>query len=390
MTRPAKITTRFQWVRNTSVIILCLYYYLSLFRQANSISGLDVAQGARVLLTLFFVIVAVQLILNVHVVYAAFQRSRTSFLTILLCVSIFTLITRQSWLIIPFLLFLSFSDNSLRVLAKKLFISSAICFAAVISLGLFLPDLGRGVVDKSYSVASLIGTNANSLGFPNSNQPLLYFLVLVINGAFLFETKKERRLYALIMFVVASIIFAATLSVTGYICVAIFLGFYSMPADRYLKVARVIIPMIIALALISTPLVATRYGQDNKGYSNKVLANRPYLWNLRVSDGAYSNVIGNTDRFQSKSVEDESGYTLDNQYLLLIARYGWLSLLITLYVYFGGVRRVTNMATMAGLLSLSVYFVFESVMFILVLCIIPVVMIDTKNAKMSTEIGRQI
>lgn len=381
MKSPNRVTARFQWMRNTSVGILCLYYYLSLLRDASGFLGVNIGQATGILLISFLLITFIQLLLNAHVVYSVFQRSRLSFLMILSSVFLFTVLTKQSWLMIPFLLFLSYADESFKVLSKKLFIYSSICFISVVSLGIYLPGLGREVIDKSYSVASLFGTNANSLGFPNSNQPLLYFLVISINGAFLFTSTKHRRLYALTMFMIATGLFAVTLSVTGYICVSVFLMLYSFATDRYLKIAPVIIPAIVFSAILFTPLVASRYGYDNRIATNQMLANRPYLWNLRVSDGAYKNFIGNADNFQSKSAEDKNGYTLDNQYLLLIARYGWVALLVFIYIYFIGIREITSLAIASGLLSLSIYFVFESVMFILVLCILPVIMINAKTIK---------
>lgn len=126
--------------------------------------------------------------------------------------------TKESWLLIPFILFLSFADGKFKSLAKYLFVFSIICFIGVVAIGFAVPDIGRAVVDKSYSVASIFGTEANSLGFPNSNHPLLYFTMIVINGAFLYSEKKQRRIYALVMFAIATILFLTTLSVTGYIC----------------------------------------------------------------------------------------------------------------------------------------------------------------------------
>ena len=367
-------------MRKISVAVLCVYYYLSLFRQSSDILGFNVDLAARTILWLFFIFVFIQLLLNLRIVYSTYQRSRLGFISVLLCVFAFTFFTQESWLLIPFLLYLSFADNSFRSLAKQLFIFSSICFVVVIILGLFLPAIGREVVDKSYSLASIIGTNANSLGFPNSNQPLLYLMIIAMNGAFLFTKKKERKQFALILFVIATAIFVATLSLTGYICILFFLGAYAFSSAHLFRIARIAIPIIAITAIILTPIIALEYGQDNGNFMNEALSKRPYIWNLRISDGAYSNIIGNADKFQSKDNEDKSGYTLDNQYLLLVARYGWVILLFFFYIYFIGVQKITNPAIISGLFALSIYFIFESVMFILVLSIIPVIMFNSKIA----------
>jgi hypothetical protein len=363
-----------------SVATICIYYYLSLFRQESSILGFNVEHAAITILWLFFILVFLQLLLNLRLIYSIYAHSRLSFVVVLLCVIAFTLLTQQSWLLIPFLLYLSFSDNSFRLLAKQLFIFSSICFTAVIVTGLVLPDVGREVVDKSYSFASIIGTSASSLGFPNSNHPLMYLTVIAINGAFLFTKRRERRLYALTLFIIATAVFIATLSLTGYICISIFLFAYAFSTKKVFRVTRALIPLVAATALIMTPLIAQNYGQGNGNPVNEALSTRPYLWNLRVTDGAYSNIIGNSDNFQSKSVDDTSGYTLDNQYLLLIARYGWVIFMTFFYIYFVRAQKITNPAIISGLLALSIYFMLESMMFILVLSIVPVMMIGSKMA----------
>lgn len=381
MKKQLETTFRYSWMRNFSVVILCFYYYLSLFRQEFNVLGFDVNLVANMVLWLFFIIVVINLLLNLSKVYSVYQHSRFGFIATLLCVILFTVLTNQSWLLIPFLLFLLFADTDFKVLAKRLFVSSSIFFILVIIIGIFTPDIGREVIDKSYSVASIFGSNANSLGFQNSNSPLLYFMVIVINGAFIFAERKERRLYALLMFIIATILFMLTLSLTGYICVSLFLIFYAFLNVRMLKIARMIIPIIAVFAIVLTPYVAVNYGQDYKSPVNEILSRRPYLWNLRVSDGAYQNIIGNSDNYQSNDDEDKIGYTIDNQYLLLVTRYGWVVLVLFLYIYFTGVKRIKNPAVISGLLALLIYFMFESVMYILVLNIIPVLMIGSKTER---------
>jgi hypothetical protein len=378
MKKQLELTLRFSWMRKISVAILCLYYYLSLFRQASDTLGFDVELATRMILWLFFIIVFMQLLLNLHAVYTIYQRSRFGFVVVLLFVLVFTLLTQQSWLLIPFLLYLSFADNSFRSLAKQLFIFSSICFATVVAIGITLPDVGREVVDKSYSIASIVGIDANSLGFPNSNHPMMYLTMTAINGAFLFTTRKKRQLYSFILFTIATVIFTFTLSLTGYICISIFLGVYAFSSAHSLRTIRATIPIIAILAILLTPWIALSYGHNDGNLINEALSKRPYLWNLRVSDGAYLNIIGNADNFQSKDDEDKSGYTLDNQYLLLITRYGWGTLLIFFYIYFIGIQKIMHPAIISGLLALSIYLIFESIMFILVLCIVPVMMIGHK------------
>lgn len=376
---------RLRWARDSSVGIICLYYYLSLFRQSSELLGINVKKIASYLLLLFLIVTFVHLMINLGSIYTSYRNSRFSFIVILFCVLFFTYITQQSWLMIPYLLFLSFAESSPRELAKTLFVYSSIFYLAVLAIGVYIPDVGRAVVDKSYSVASVVGTNANSLGFSNSNHPLLYLTVIAINGAFLIRSRGKQKKYALIMFMLATVIFFATLSITGYICISIFLLFYYFSTKQLLRIARIVIPIIVLISIIVTPLLSTKYGHDYRNPTNIALSNRPYLWNLRVSDGAYHNLLGNADNYQSKDDQDNTGYTLDNQYLLLIARYGWLSTVIFIFIYFVGLRRVNNPAIIGGLLALSIYFIFESIMYILVLCIIPVVMIGAKTRRYNTN-----
>ena len=376
---------RFYWMQKITVAILCAYYYLSLFRQSSDILGFDVAQSVSVLLWLFFGSVLVQLLFNFHAIYALYISSRIRFIIVLLFVVIFTALTQQSWLLIPFLLYLVFYNSGSRYLAKQLFIFSLICYAAVIVLGIALPDLGREVIDKSYSVASIVSANANSLGFPNSNNSLLCFTIITMNGAYLFKSRNKRKLYSLVMLVFATILFILTLSVTGYICILIFLSIYALADANLLRVTRVAIPIIAIAAIVLTPLIALRYGQNDTNLVNSTLSNRPYLWNLRVSEGAYQNIIGNSDNYRSSEDKDRTGYTLDNQYLQLIARYGWVVLLIFFYIYFTGIQKMSHPALISGLLALSIYFVAEAVMFIMVLNVVPIIALGYKISDQSNK-----
>lgn len=379
---------RFAWMQKIAIVILCLYYYVSLFRPSNSVLGLDVVQIAKVLLWLFFIFVIIQLIFNFHLGYNLYKHTRIRFIIVTSCTIVFTILSQQSWLLIPFLLYLSFNSTGLEALAKQLFIVSTICYIAVIVLGIAIPDLGREAVDKSYSIASIVGTSANSLGFPNSNSPLLYFTMIAMNGAFLFTTRSERKRYSLVMLVIATILFILTLSITGYICILIFLSVYAFSSTSLLKVVRLAIPVIVISALLMTPFIALRYGQNDTNTVNSTLSNRPHLWYLRVSEGSYQNIIGNSDNYRANNDEAKTGYTLDNQYLLLISRYGWVALLIILYLYFTGLRQITHPAILSGLLASSIYFVAESIMFVMVLNIVTVVAIGNKiYSKPGIEIG---
>lgn len=157
-----------------------------------------------------------------------------------------------------------------------------------------------------------------------------------------------------------------------------FLLVYAFATLQVFRVLRVAIPIIAIIAIATTPLIASRFGYENGNAVNEALSRRPYLWNLRVSDGAYLNLIGNADKHQGKDTEDTSGVTLDNQYLLLVARYGWIILLLFFYICFIGVQRLSNPAVISALMAMSIYFMFEAIAFILVLCIVPVVMMASK------------
>lgn len=370
---------RFDKARTFSVFILCFYYYFSLLRGSFIESFINLPLLLSFVLFTFFFMVGVLLILNFNIIHSFYSRSRGAFLLLFLGVLLFTLITQQSWLLIPLLLLLLYSDGDYTKLSKNMFVFSSIMFIFIVILGLIYPDIGREVRDKSYSLASIFGNNALSLGFPNSNQPLLYFTVLSINGAFLISNQKERKKYSLMMLVFATIIFVFTLSLTGYICSVLFLMLFSLKNEKTFYIIRKYIFFILLLTFIATPIIAVRYGEINGNSTNNVLASRPYLWNLRVKDGAYNNFIGNSDRYFNKNQEIQGGYTLDNQYLLLISRYGWLTLIIFLYVYYLRIQRVFNPAIIAGLAALSVYFLFESIMFILVISIVPILMMDAKT-----------
>ncbi len=120
--------------------------------------------------------------------------------------------------------------------------------------------------------------------------------------------------------------------------------------------------------------------RNNDGnFINESMSKRPYLWNLRVSNGAYSNIIGNVDKYDV-TINNEIGYTLDNQYLLILARYGWVAFLVFLYMLFLRTDLVRNRAILAGIFVLSMYFMSESILFTLPLSIVPVVMIGSKLA----------
>ncbi|OYX54123.1 hypothetical protein B7Y92_00435 [Candidatus Saccharibacteria bacterium 32-50-13] len=335
-----------------SVVLMCAYYYLSLL-------GVNAIAPTKVLLLISLLLSIVYLFFNRSESMVERLYLRPKLLLIIALVLLFTFITREVSLLVPMLFALMFVDDY-RKLAMYLFTSSGIMFVVTLVLGLAFPDLGRDTVDKSYSIISIFGNSARSLGFPNSNQPLLYFTAIAMNGAFLFTTPRQRKLFGVIMLAIATVLFSLTLSLTGYICVIVFLGVY----------------MVVT---VLTFVLSVNFGNNDGNFINESMSKRPYLWNLRVSNGAYSNIIGNVDKYDV-TINNEIGYTLDNQYLLILARYGWVAFLVFLYMLFLRTDLVRNRAILAGIFVLSMYFMSESILFTLPLSIVPVVMIGSKLA----------
>jgi hypothetical protein len=219
-------------------------------------------------------------------------------------------------------------------------------------------------------------SEALSLGFANPNQPLLFLTIVAINGAFVFADSKYRRTYAMVMMALSTIIYLFTLSRTSYIALMIFLLIYFIGSIKTYKIISRTILVVLVFFTASSFIVATKYGEIGNPI-NDALTNRPYLWNLRVQDNAAFNLIGNKDRYEGSGAES----ALDNNYINLISRHGWVAYIIVFYfllIWRKESDREYDEVYVLGLFCILVYFLSESMPFTLVLSIVPIISIQRK------------
>lgn len=329
-------------------------------------------------LVLSLTISVIIILLNFSNVYSLYDKNRTTFLLILFLVVILVVFAKMHWIIIPVVLTLAFYPDDHKLISKYLFFWSLFIFFIIVFLGLVFPELSREPVGKIDSFfGDVTGLKALCLGFANPNQPLFYLFVIAINGSFVFARSRFRRIYTIVMIIFSTIIYLLTLSRTSYLAIIIFLMLYLINSQKIYKILRKSMFIIIIIFTTVSFFIATNYGVSGNQV-NTTMTNRPYYWNLRVEDGIIYNMYGNKDRYENSNGPESA---LDNNYINLIARYGWIIFMIVFYLLVYNSKKADKTddeVYMLGLFAILIYFISESMPFTTVLCAIPTISIQRK------------
>lgn len=329
-------------------------------------------------LILFIVLAVAAMYGNFENIISLYQNNRNTFLTIVLLVAILAIFIKIEWAVVPLIIFLVFYPNKYKLASTYLFLWPLFFFATIVILGLIFPDLGRESIGKVSSFfGSVSGLKASSLGFANPNQPLFFLTIIAINGGFIFARSLFKRAYAITMMLLASLVYFFTLSRTSYIVIMIFLILYLVGSTQIYKFLKKTLPIIVILFTAASFFIAVNFGEF-KNPVNGFLTNRPYYWSLRVDDGAASNILGNMDQYKDNGRPESA---LDNNYLNLIARHGWVVFILVFYLIVINRRQVDgpdDEAYILGLFAIMVYFLSESMSFSMTLCIVLTISMQRK------------
>ena len=195
--------------------------------------------------------------------------------------------------------------------------------------------------------------SVTSLGIGNPNTAMSYLLGIIMSGAYVFYTSKYKNKYGILMIVVSFVVYSLVGSRTGLICALAFLFLYMLDTRRLGSYLKLFTPLFMISMIALSIFVGFSFGQTDNTV-NSLLTTRPYQWHLRLDSGALTNLIGNSDHYFTVAGDMSERYPLDNQYIYLLARAGWLPLIAVMGIYFIGSRRNKSPVVM--------YMIFISIM----------------------------
>ena len=251
-----------------------------------------------------------------------------------------------------------------RTIFKYIFYSSLVLYCLTVIFYTIGFINGGDVVDTPLFDNKENVQQLYSLGFNNPNVAYKFFMPILLSALYLFG---ERKRIILLLFIVSVVLGLLTGSTAGFIVAGIAcLGFAAINREGMKKFVRKIIPYAFAFLTISSFLVALVFGSASSVPNpvNDALTGRPRLWNLRIDNNSYLNVLGNndqypTDRFDDKGIE-QSYYALDNTFLYLMVHYGLVIYVLYFLVYSKSSLIIRDeKLLLIGLLLLLVLFIGE-------------------------------
>ena len=159
------------------------------------------------------------------------------------------------------------------------------------------------------------------------------------------------------MLIASLVLYSFVGSRTGIICTLIFLFLFLFDNRKLASYLKLLTPLFTILLIALSIFVGFKYGQTENNV-NDLLTTRPYQWHLRLDNGALTNLFNNSDTYVKDVVDQSVSFPLDNQYIYLLARAGWLPLIAVMILYFIGNRRNKS--------PIIIYMIFTSI----VLCFV--------------------
>lgn len=310
-----------------SINILTLLVYCYLGSVKDDSTSLNVPVLSAISIGLFFITSFILIYLNRTITYRAIFGSRVRLLLIILVI-LATVLTKTTIFIVPLLFALTAMSNDLRLLLKYYLLWSVLIFIGVIALQAFGVISGGDVVQESGGIEMI----AESLGFGNPNGAFTYLFSILITGYVLLYKSPKKILFSALAITSIIVIYSLTLSRTGLICCLLIVFFAHVGKIMPWKKMKNMLPMLFIIFTMSSILLAVQAGETG-GTINDLLSNRPFWWNMRIEDGALSNLLGNADSFASNYAWWRETAPLDSFFLRIWFRNGLL-ILVLFYVFF--------------------------------------------------------
>lgn len=248
------------------------------------------------------------------------------------------LITKQPSLIFMLVLVMTFYDKGYKKMTGYLFVWLSLLFILFSVLSSFGFISSGEMLKYNLLVDASEYQSVTALGMGNPNTAMAFLLGIIMSGAYIFHETKYRIRYGTLMIIASFGVYSLVGSRTGLICAIAFLLLYLLDSRKLSSLLKLLMPLIMLALLALSIFVGYKYGQTDNAINN-LLTTRPYQWHLRLDSGALTNLIGNSDPYLTIAGDKSVRYPLDNQYIYLLARCGWLTLATVMTIYFIGSQR---------------------------------------------------
>jgi hypothetical protein len=342
--------------RSASLYISIVLYALFVFFTQWSLSSARIDEiWIHDILTsvMNFILLPSILILTVYSIcinfeyYAKHKWFTMLFIILLLFVAF---ITESISFTLPLLIgFAGFYANN-RTTAKFAVVSFSILLITSLIFSVAGLNGGDTVSKPLFGVDDSYAATVTALGLSNPNSVMLIFFNVIALTLFLCNTKRQSFLSSVLLFALTVIFSVATGSTTGLIMgiVTLVLVLSAKYHKNLLKLFRKITPWMFLLITFLTFAVALNFGLsgDRQNDVNTTLTGRPYLWNLRIENGSYINLLGGNDQYVG-----DTNYPLDNAPLYILVYFGAVMYLIFFYIFYSGSKKIKEPELIAYILA---------------------------------------
>lgn len=348
-------------LRSLIILSVCLYYFVaSASIDADPRLLADYKTTLTIgILSLFLVFFALH-----HRPITKLLSTRSAILTFIAWLALI-LVIQQPSLIFMLVIVMTFYDKDYKKMTGYLFIWLSLLFIAFTVLASYGAISSGESLKSNLLVDSSEYQTVTSLGMGNPNTPMAFLLGIIMSGAYVFYDSKYKNRYGILMIIASLGVYSLVGSRTGLICAIVFLTLYLLDSRKVSLLLKSLMPYIMLALLALSIFVGYHFGRTDN-IVNNLLTTRPYQWHLRLDSGALTNLIGNSDHYFTVAGDESARYPLDNQYIYTLARYGWLTLITAMSIYFMGLRKNKSpIVTYMIFISIVQCFV-ESLMFMAV------------------------
>lgn len=352
---------KFFSLQSVIVLSICLYYFVGM--QVSTMENIDPK------FLVIYKITFISSILGLFLIFFAARRrsivdrlsTRSGILTLIIWLSLIV-ITQQPSLIFMLVIVLTFYNKDYKKMTGYLFVWLSLLFltfAILASLGL----ISSGEMLKyNLLVDSSEFESVTALGMGNPNTAMSFLLGIIMSGAYVFYDSRYKNRYGMLMLFASFAVYSLVGSRTGFICAMVFLLLYILDIRKLGSLLKLLTPLLVLSLIALSIFVGFRFGQTDNTV-NDFLTTRPYQWHLRLENGALTNLIGNSDTYITDIGGGSERYPLDNQYIYLLARAGWLSLIAVVGMYLIGTHKNKSSIVMYMIFTSLVHCFVESLMF---------------------------
>ena len=258
----------------------------------------------------------------INIYYKKFNTKQTFLMAIfLLLSSLMFVVYNEDNLFIYFICAVAFIDE---VDDKK--IVSLFTIVSIISFIGVIISANAGLINVK--ISGRVGIYRSSLGFGNVNTPFIYFTAILFGLYYLFGDKKKILIIIYLLTTLAAIyIFRETDSRTGYYLYYAFITCSLLYNKKVNKYVSKVVPYTFIIFVIVSILISVLYGGDLHNSVNVALSNRPFYSYYYIKNYLWFNLIGNNII---------TYYVLDNFYLALLVKIGFIGFFTYCYIFVKG------------------------------------------------------